>query len=313
MADTAEAPLYRKPSLGSQIHKYRYLFLLMLPGMLHLLLFRYGPFYGILLAFKEFQVAKGIMGSPWAGWKWFERIFTMQAVGGVVLNTVRISLLHILFGFPAPIILALLLNELKNLPFKKVVQTISYLPHFLSWVVVASLVTEMLSPSRGPIAYLLKVLFGYNMPILLTSPTAFIPVLIVSAIWKGVGWGTVIYLATLSGIDPQLYDAARIDGAGRFKQVLHVTLPGLVPVMTILLILNMGSILNAGFDQIYNLYNPLVYEVADVIDTYIYRIGLVGFQYSFSTAVGISKNIVAFALVFGTNAIVRKFSDYAIW
>lgn len=303
-----------KKSLLTQIIKYRYLFLLMLPGMVYFLVFRYGPFYGVILAFKNFRVADGILGSAWADpwYKYFRQLFTMQAVGQVVFNTIRISFLKIVTGFPAPIILALLLNELRHMAFKRIVQTISYLPHFLSWVVVAGLVIEMLSPSRGPIAYFLSF-FGIRLPMLLTSKTAFIPVLLVSEIWKGIGWGTIIYLATLANIDPQLYDAAKIDGASRFQQVRHITIPGLVPVMTILLILNMGQILNAGFDQIFNLYNPLVYEVADIIDTYIYRIGLVGFQYSFSTAVGISKNIVAFGLVFGTNFIVKRFSEYTIW
>jgi putative aldouronate transport system permease protein len=266
--------------------------------------------YGLLLAFKRYDVNVGILKSPWTI-KYIKQVVTMPGVLQVVRNTVRISLLKIIFGFPAPIILALLLNELKNGPFKRIVQTITYMPHFLSWVVVAGLITDILS-IEGPLAYI-RHLMGLQPIVYLVSKQYFIPIVIISSIWKGVGWGTIIYLATMSNINPELYESADIDGASRFKKAIYITVPSLTPVMTILLILNMGSILNAGFDQIFNLYNEMVYEVADIIDTYVYRIGLVGFEFSFSTAIGLVKNVIAFCLVFGTNMIVRKISDYTLW
>ncbi|MCY4375634.1 MAG: ABC transporter permease subunit [Spirochaetaceae bacterium] len=303
---------YRKPSLAREMLRHRYLLLLMLPGIAYFVVFRYVPIYGVILAFKEYDVYEGILFSPWVGLKHFRRLIEQHDVARVFWNTVEISVLRIAFGFPMPIILALLLNEIFNTKFKRTVQTISYLPHFLSWVVVAGLITELLSPSRGIYGYLMR-LIGADTTVLLTSQTWFIPILIISGIWKEVGWGTIIYLATMSSINPELYEAAVVDGASRWRRAISITLPGILPVTAILLILSMSQILNAGFDQIFNLYNTLVYEIADIIDTYIYRVGLQSFEFEFATAVGLTKNVIALVLVLTVDRVVRRFTGYGLW
>jgi putative aldouronate transport system permease protein len=306
----------KKPTLLHQFAVHRYLVLLMIPGIAYFIIFRYLPIYGITIAFKEFVISKGILGSPWVGLRYFQRFFQMQTVGVVFLNTIKISVLQILFGFPAPILLALLMNELRSQGYKRVVQSISYLPYFLSWVVVAGFLADLLSPSYGPYGFIIKLLGG-TPKVLLSSTTWFVPILIISAVWKNIGWGTIVYLAAMSSINPEQYEAAIIDGAGRFRQVIHITVPGIASVVSIMFILTMGGILNAGFDQVFNLYNPLVYPVADIIDTFIYRIGMgsgmAGYDYSLATAVGLTKNVIAFILVLGTNMIFRRFSEYALW
>jgi len=286
--------------------KCKYLFLMLVPVLLWYGVFEYGPLYGIQLAFKDFAIMKGINGSPWVGFKHFELMFTStQDFGRVFRNTVLLSLYHIVFGFPAPIVLALLLNEVRAYAFKRIVQSISYLPHFLSWVILAGLLNAMLSPTTGVVNYIIE-LFGFKPIYFLADPAYFRFTLVVSAIWKEVGWGTIIYLAALASIDPSLYEAAVVDGANRWKQTLHITLPLLVPVIAIMFILRIGSVMNAGFDQVLNLYNPAVYAVSDIIDTYVYRVGLSQLQYSLTTAVGLFKNVIAFVLVLGTNYLVKK-------
>ncbi|MBO9610939.1 MAG: sugar ABC transporter permease [Paenibacillaceae bacterium] len=286
--------------------KCKYLFLMLVPVLLWYGVFEYGPLYGIQLAFKDFAIMKGINGSPWVGFKHFELMFTStQDFGRVFRNTVLLSLYHIVFGFPAPIVLALLLNEVRAYAFKRIVQSISYLPHFLSWVILAGLLNAMLSPTTGVVNYIIE-LFGFKPIYFLADPAYFRFTLVVSAIWKEVGWGTIIYLAALASIDPSLYEAAVVDGANRWKQTLHITLPLLVPVIAIMFILRIGSVMNAGFDQVLNLYNPAVYAVSDIIDTYVYRVGLSQLQYSLTTAVGLFKNVIALVLVLGTNYLVKK-------
>ncbi|WP_063891956.1 ABC transporter permease [Paenibacillus sp. Soil787] len=296
----------------SKIRKQKFLFLLMLPGILYFLVFKYVPLYGILLAFKEFNPIEGIMGSPWVGLKYFQRIFDTDGVRQVVFNTLRISFLKIVFGFPAPIVFALMLNEIVGNKLKRLVQTVTYLPHFLSWIVISGLVFQLLSPSYGLYGYVCE-LFGWKTEVLLTQESPFISILIISEIWKEVGYGSIIYLAAIAGIGSEMYEAAKIDGAGRFKQIQYVTLPSLLPIISIMFILRLGHVLDAGFEEILSLYNPLVYGVADIIDTYVYRIGLESFQYSFGTAVGLCKGVVALVLIVCTNWIVRRFSDHSIW
>jgi putative aldouronate transport system permease protein len=290
----------------------RYLFLLMLPGLAFYVIFRYVPIYGVTLAFKEFVAAQGILRSPWVGLKYFRRLFTYPGVLRVFLNTLKISGLRILFGFPAPLLLALLLNEVRTVAFKRTVQTISYLPHFLSWVVIAGLVRQILSPSTGLVGYLYS-LFEKRPPLLLADPTWFVPILIISGVWQEIGWGTIVYLAAIAGINPELYEAAIMDGTGRFRLMWHITIPSIQGVIVILLILRVGHILEGGFDQIFNLYNSAVYDVADIIDTYVYRLGLESMQYSFATAVGLTKNLVGFALLLLTNRFSKVFSDSTLW
>ncbi|NLC67320.1 MAG: sugar ABC transporter permease, partial [Clostridiaceae bacterium] len=230
----------------------------------------------------------------------------------IFINTLIISILKLVCGFPAPIILAILLNEMRNMILKRTIQTISYLPHFISWVILAGMVSEIFSPQRGVFNYIIT-LFGGKPIYFLASKDWFRPVLVLTQIWKNAGWGSIIYLATLSSIDIESYDSATIDGANRFQKAVHITIPGLVPVITILFILNLGKILNAGFDQVINLYNPLAYEIADIIDTYVYRIGLIDAKYDFASAVGVFKNVVGVLLIFTSNAVIRKFNEYGIW
>ncbi len=290
------------------------LVLMFLPAAITLALFAYAPMYGLTIAFKDFVLLKGISGSPWVGLENFRKLLTAPSFSEVFVNTIKISFLRLIFGFPAPILLALLLNEVGNARFKKVVQTISYLPHFLSWVVLAGIVIQILSPSSGIVNQII-VMFGGNPIYFVADPRYFVPMLIVTGIWKEVGWGTVVYLASITSISPELYEAATIDGAGRFQKMLHITLPALRPVVSIMFILNSGNLINAGFDQIYNLYNPAVYKVADIIDTYVYRRGLLDMKYSFSSAAGLFKNIISFALVLTTNGLVKVISgkENGIW
>lgn len=290
------------------------LVLMFLPAAITLALFAYAPMYGLTIAFKDFVLLKGISGSPWVGLENFRKLLTAPSFSEVFVNTIKISFLRLIFGFPAPILLALLLNAVGNARFKKVVQTISYLPHFLSWVVLAGIVIQILSPSSGIVNQII-VMFGGNPIYFVADPRYFVPMLIVTGIWKEVGWGTVVYLASITSISPELYEAATIDGAGRFQKMLHITLPALRPVVSIMFILNSGNLINAGFDQIYNLYNPAVYKVADIIDTYVYRRGLLDMKYSFSSAAGLFKNIISFALVLTTNGLVKVISgkENGIW
>lgn len=310
-ANKVAAP--KGPSIARRYVKQRYLFFLLSFALVWTIIFRYGPMYGVIIAFKEYRIFDGVLGSEWVGLDHFVRMFSgTTAFGEVFFNTLFISLYRVIFGFPGPIILALLLNEIYHLRFKRVVQTISYLPHFLSWVVVSGLVIQILSPSTGMVNSIIKALGG--SPIyFLTSNFWFVSVLITSGIWKSVGWGSIIYLAAITSIDPQLYEAAIIDGASKSRQVWHITIPSIMPVIIILFILNIGDILDAGFDQIFNLYNPAVYDVADIIDTYVYRVGLVELNFSFSAAVGLFKNVIGLILVIIVNRIAKIFGEYGIW
>ena len=306
VAMNSKLPLWRR------IKKYKGLLVLMIPSMALLLLFSYGPMYGLQIAFKNYDVGTGILESPWVGLKHFKVFFVNPEVWNIVTNTLEISLLKLAFTFPTTLIFALLLNELRLVRFKKTVQTISYLPHFLSWVVVAGLINDLLDPTRGIPGMIFKAL-GMAPIVILTNPFAFRVVLIVSDIWKGVGWGSIIYLAGISGIDPQLYEAASIDGATRLKRALHITIPQLFPVIAFLLVMSVSGLLSAGFDQIFNLYSPLVYQSADVIDTYVYRMGLSHAQYSLSTAIGLMQNVVAFILLVSANFVTKKYMDAGVW
>ncbi|ACT02761.1 ABC transporter permease [Paenibacillus sp. JDR-2] len=292
--------------------KSRYLLLMLLPVLVWYAIFCYGPMYGILIAFKDYSPVLGTWDSPWNKFAYFDYLFNQSPEFPRILkNTIIISGLNIVCGFPAPIILALLLNELRISWFKKIAQSISYLPHFFSWVVLSGIVFLMLSPSTGPVNYILGW-FGIDPIYFLGDTRYFRFSLVITNIWKEVGWGTIVYLAALSGIDQTLYEAARMDGANRWKQTWHVTLPSMLPIISIMFILSLGGILNAGFDQIYNLYSPAVFEVGDVIDTYVYRQGIVNFQMGLTTAVGLFKNIVGITLVLGTNYIVKKMGQEGV-
>lgn len=288
------------------------LMLLMLPVVAYYVIFSYIPMAGIVIAFKEYRLLDGIWGSPWVGLKQFEVLFQTPSFFEVLRNTVVISALRILFGFPAPILLALLLNELRSEKYKRVIQTISYLPHFLSWVVLAGIFLQFLSPSSGPVNILLTKM-GLQPIYFLGQPSTFVPTIIATGIWQSIGWGSIIYLAAISGISPELYESALLDGANRLQRIWYITLPSIAPTIVVLFILNMGSILNGGFDQIFNLYNDAVMSVADILDTYVYRRGLTGLQYSYAAAVGLFKNGIGFLFVFATNLFARKLGDASLW
>jgi putative aldouronate transport system permease protein len=236
----------------------------------------------------------------------------MKSFGEVFRNTLLISIYKLIAGFPAPIIFALFLNEIRQVRFKKTVQTISYLPHFVSWVVLGGLFMQFLSPSTGPINVILKSL-GMEPIYFLAEPKWFRSVLVTTSVWKGFGWGSIVYLAAITSISPQLYDAADIDGAGRFRKMWYITLPEMIPVITIMLIFSIGGIVGDDFDQIFNLYNEAVYNVGDVLSTYIYRVGLIDMKYSFSAAVGLFRNVISFALVFLANFVAKRINEYGIW
>lgn len=294
--------------------KHLALTLMFVPVIVYFVIFKYIPMGGIVIAFKNYKISKGIWGSAWCGLDNFTKAFNTPTFARAVGNTLTISGLKLLFGFPAPIILALMLNEVTHLPFKKTVQTITYLPHFLSWVVLAGMFQQLLSPNNGAVNALLKQFFGVQESIyFLGNNKYFRGTLIVTDIWKNVGWSSILYLATISGIDPSLYEAATVDGASRWQCTRYITLPSLVSTIVIMLILSIGSIMDAGFDQVFNLYNSAVYQTGDIIDTYVYRYGLGDMKYSLATAVGLFKNVIAFVLVVGTNLITRKISGEGIW
>ena len=240
------------------------------------------------------------------------KLFSKASFLSVLRNTVVISLLKLIIGFPIPIILALMMNEMRSLKFKKVSQTLLYLPHFISWVILAGIIMTLLDPDNGLITQLIYSLTGERVMVL-TGTKWFVPMLIVTDIYKGMGWGTILYFAAISGIDPQLYEAASIDGAGKWKQMLNITLPSIVPTIVVCFIMNCGNILNAGFDQIFMLHTSHVYEVADIIDTYVYRMGLINSDYSFSTAAGMFKSVVAFILIVIVNNVAKKTGNEGLY
>ena len=296
-----------------KMRKYLVLYVFCVVPFVSLFIFHYLPIYGIVLAFKDLRFHLGILGSPWNNFQHFKDIFTDPFFGRVLRNTIIISVLKLGFAFPAPIILAIMISEIGNSPLKKTIQSITYLPHFMSWVVLAAIIIELLSPQRGVPGYVAALFRLDEVPNIMTTRSLFRPLVVVSHIWQTVGWGSIIYLAAISTIDPELYDVAAVDGANRLRQAISITVPSLVPVMVVLFIFQVGRMLNAGFDQIFNLYNSTVLEVADIIDTYVYRVGLIQLDYSFSTAVGLFKNVIGFVLVIAANSVVRRFSEYALW
>ena len=304
-----EAPFFKRLAIDFQKHKYKYL--LILPIIVYLILFCYKPMYGLVIAFKNYRPTRGIWGSNWVGFLWFETFFKDPYFWRLLRNTFTISGLTILFGFPAPIILALLLNEVRSNKFKRTVQTITYMPYFISLVVTCSLL-KIYCMENGLFPQIME-LFGAQRQNLLANPKYFYPIYILSDIWQGIGWGTILYLAALSGIDQEQYEAARIDGANRLQQVIHITLPGLMPTITILFILRMGNILNVGYEKILLLYNPSTYEVADVLSTYTYRTGLENQQYSLSTAVGLFNTMVNVVFLLITNYISKKSTESGLF
>ncbi|MEC0244838.1 ABC transporter permease [Paenibacillus chitinolyticus] len=288
------------------------LYLMAIPGLLFLLLFKYTPMYGLIIAFQDFSIFKGISGSSWVGLKHFERLFVSAEFLNVLSNTLLISLYKLIFLFPLPIIVAILLNEIRQMVFKRVVQSVIYLPHFISWVIVGGLFINLLSVNGGIVNTLIVKFGGEPIPFFMDQGV-FRSLLVFTEGWKELGWSTIIYLAAISSVDPQLYEAAKMDGASKFRQMWHITLPSIASTVVLMFILKIGSMLEAGTEQILVMYNPVVYKVSDVIGTYVYRVGIGASDYSFSTAVGLFESVIAFILVVGGNALCRRYLGRSIW
>ena len=314
---TSITPNLKTSKTGSTYYlkKDVFLYLLILPGILYYILFKYIPMFGIIIAFKDYQPFLGLEGiftSDWVGFSHFKRFFASKFSWELIRNTFLISFYKLIWGFPVPVVFALLLNEVRNQYYKKLVQTISYLPHFLSTVIVCGMIRTLTSTDGGLVNAFITTL-GYEPIYFLGDPRYFRSILVISDIWQGFGWGSIIYLAAMTGIDQSLYEAAEVDGAGWLKKMWHITLPGILPVMSIMLIFRVGGLLDAGFEQIFLLYSPQVYSVADVISTYVYREGLVGMKYSFTTAVNLFISVISLIMVLGSNYAAKKMGQEGIW
>ena len=287
------------------------LYALFIPVLVFYIVFQYGPMMGLIISFKEYKPSKGFFKSPWVGLKNFKDFFTNPFFKRVLLNTIKISVTNLIFSFPMPIILALLISELRSKTYSRIVQTISYIPHFISIVVIVSIMMDLTSRDGAIVNFL--SLFGFKKVTMLNEPKYFLPLYVISGIWQNIGWNSIIYLSALLAIDAELYEAAKIDGAGKFRQLTSVTLPCLLPTIVVMLILQVGKSFNVGYEKILLMYNPLTYEVADVISTYVYREGLLNMNWSYSTAVGLFNSVVSFALVWATNKISQKVSGSGLW
>lgn len=284
---------------------------MLLPGMVMLFIFSIVPMFGVVMAFQKFIPAKGIFGSKWAGLSNFTYMFQLPDAKQIFVNTLVIAVGKIVLGLIVPIIFALLLNEVRLKAFKSTIQTVVYLPHFMSWVVLGTMLTMIFS-FDGMVNNILEFL-GLERIMFLASNDWFRPLLIVTDTWKEFGYGTIVYLAALTAINPALYESAAMDGASRWKQTLNITLPGMFPTIILLGTLSLGNVLNAGFDQVFNLYNPLVYETGDIIDTFVYRMGLINMQYSFATAIGLMKSVISFVLIVISYRLASKYAGYRIF
>lgn len=304
---------YQKPLMKflKVLNRDKYLLLLLIPAIAYYIIFCYVPMYGAIIAFKDFIPTKGILGSEWVGLKWFQQFFGSVFFIRLLKNTFLLSLYSILWGFPVPILFALALNEIKDGPFKRITQTISYLPHFISIVVVVGLMVNMLAPT-GVLTGLIRDISGQEFNFM-SNPKWFRTIYIGSSVWQEFGWNSIIYLAALSSIDVTLYEAARVDGATRLKQMIHITLPGIAPTIIVLLILSAGNILNVGFEKIILMYSPANYQTADVISTYVYRSGILQAQYSFGAAVGLFNSAANFLILILVNWISRNLSETSLW
>ena len=288
------------------------LLLMVLPVVLYFFIFRYLPMYGLVIAFQQYSPGKGLFGSPFVGLQWFEQFFTSIYFTRVLLNTLSISFFNIVFGFPFPILFALMLNEVRSRRIKKTIQTVSYLPHFISTVVVVAMMKTLLSTQGGAVSEIFLIL-GVEKVNFFLEPEWFRPLYIVSEIWQSYGWDSIIYLAALSSIDINLYEAAYIDGSGKWKNIWYITLPSILPTIVILLILKVGQIMTVGFEKIILMYNPSIYSVADVISTYTYRRGILDGNYSFGSAVGLFNAVINLILLLSINKISKRVSEVSLW
>lgn len=301
-----------KNTIAKRFLRSKYLIILLLPTLLYYLIFKYLPMFGLIVAFKDYQVFVGIWDSPWVGLRYFNNFFENPVALTIIQNTFLLGLYKLVWGFPAPIMLALCLNEVRKVVFKRIIQTVSYLPHFISTVVVVGMVAMFLSPSTGLINDLLNM-FGIDSIAFLQSPAWFRTVYVGSEVWQDVGWGSIIYLAALTTVDPALYEASDIDGASRWQQTWHISLPGIAPAIVILLIMNIGRLLETGFEKVYLLLTPGTRDVGEIISTYVYRIGIVGGSFSYGAAIDFFMGIVSFIFVWSANAISRKVNETSLW
>ncbi|WP_241242874.1 ABC transporter permease [Paenibacillus whitsoniae] len=294
------------------VRKNSALYIMLIPVFIYFITFKYVPLLGSVIAFKDYNIFEGFLKSKWVGFQWFELMYSNPQYIRLIKNTLLISLYQIVFSFPAPIILACLLNEIRNMAFKRSVQTVLYLPHFLSWTLVYGLAYMMLSEQSGLVNDMFK---GVGLPTFdfLQSPSAFRSVVVSAGIWKEMGWSTIIFLAALSGISPSLYEAAKMDGAGRWKQFQYVTFPGLLPAITILLLLKIGNVMDVGFEQVYIFLSPITFEVGEILDTYAYRLGIMNGQFSITTAIGLFKSVIGFVLLVGANKISKSTTGESLY
>ncbi|MFP4510415.1 MAG: ABC transporter permease [Spirochaetota bacterium] len=297
----------------TNIRKRYQLYLLALPGFLFLILFRLIPTLGSVIAWQDYNILAGLQNSPWVGWRNFQEMFQYNFFWRIFRNSLIIGLQRVLFSFPIPIILALLLNEVRNKGYQRTIQTLAYFPHFLSWVIVSQIFLNLLHPDGGLVNVIRESVFGLEPEFFMVQRQYFRPVVVISYIWRQSGFDSIIYMAALTAIDPQLYEAASIDGATRWKQLWYITLPSLLPTIIVLFLINIGRFLEIGFDQIWTLSNPVVWSVADIFDTYVYRVGLLEGGYSITTAVNLFKSALSFVLLFGANAIAKKTTDTGIF
>lgn len=301
-----------KGRLIKRVWKYRTLYLLFAPVLLYFIIFRYYPMIYLSMSFMDYNPFKGLSGSPWVGLKHYISFFQSRDIWMLIRNTFLINILSLIIGFPSPIILALLLNEVRCHRLKKAVQTISYLPHFISTVVIVGMLNSFLSPSTGPVNQIIRLL-GFEPIYFMINPGYFRWIYVLSGIWQNVGWGSIIYLAALSGIDPQLYEAAIVDGAGKWRQLVHITLPCIMGTIMIMLILRVGQLMSLGFEKIFLMGNDATRQVAEVISTYVYKRGIQKADYGFATAVGLFNSLVSFTLVMGANLLSKKTTEVGIW
>jgi putative aldouronate transport system permease protein len=288
------------------------LYLLALPAVLYFFIFHYVPMYGIQIAFKNFMPVKGIWGSPWVEFKQFQRFFSSYQFWQLIKNTIGLSFYDLIAGFPVPIILALLINQTRNKKFKKVVQTVTYAPHFISVVVLVGMVSIFLSPRNGLINNIIRI-FGGQPIFFMGEPGMFKSLFVLSGIWQNAGWGTIIYLAALAGVSPELYEAAKVDGATKLQIIRHVDIPGIIPTAVTLLIMNAGHIMSVGFQKVYLMQNPLNLMSSEIISTYVYKVGLIQSQYSYSAAIGLFNSVINLILLISVNKISKKLSETSLW
>ena len=302
----------KRRKLCANLKRDKYLYIMLAPMLLYFLLFSYLPMWGITIAFKDYSLFRGIMNSPWVGLENFRDFFTGPYFFRTLKNTLLLNFYDILFSFPAPILLALMLNELSNGRYRKITQTSTYIPHFISTVVVAGIVSNFLAPSNGLINLLIEMLGG-EKKYCLAQPQYFRTIYVAMNVWKTVGFGSIVYVAALTGVDHSLYEAATIDGAGKLRQIVSVTLPAIMPTIVIMFIIRLGNILKTGYESILLLYQPSTYPTADVIGTYVYRTGLISGDYKLATAVGVFDSVVAIVLTFLANTLSRKATDTSLW